>query len=387
MIILNISLNGVKHKFVDLIIQGVTENVTIDQLSCDEINSVIKYAKYHSVENIIYKSLKNANITIPHDFEKLCMTLFQKAIVQDCEYVEIIKQFNSKKIYHLPLKGAILRKFYPSFELRNMCDLDILVQKSDLKKVNAVLTELGYLLEKEGGHHDVYIKSPFMNIEIHRTMLDEEFNNFKYYDNIWKKIIKNNNEYSLELTNEDFYIYNIVHAWKHFSEGGTGVKILIDIYYILQNNQNLDFEYINFELKQIKLDVFAECLYKLTNKLFNNCKLNEDEIFLLDYIIDSGTYGNLTHSSAGGILKEEKNSLKFSRGRFLIKRLFPSFKVLKEKYPILENKPILTPFYWFKRLFSVLFDKNRRNGYLNSLNCVDQSKIDRIKKIKEITNI
>ena len=42
---------------------------------------------------------------------------------------------------------------------------------------------------------------------------------------------------------------------------------------------------------------------------------------------------------------------------------------------------------WFKRLFSVLFDKNRRNGYLNSLNGVDQSKIDRIKKIKEITNI
>ena len=69
-----------------------------------------------------------------------------------------------------------------------------------------------------------------------------------------------------------------------------------------------------------------------------------------------------------------------------------TFNLKKEWFEKIKNGEktheyrIVKP-YWFKRLFSVLFDKNRRNGYLNSLNGVDQSKIDRIKKIKEITNI
>ena len=378
--------NKIKKSFIDLIVQFVTNEKIVDDLSEIEVINIIKFAEYHSVEKIIYSSLKSIGIIIPEDFEKLNKVLLQKAIVQDCELESISNSFNEHNIYHLPLKGSLLKTYYPSFEYRSMADIDFFVKKNDLKKIKKVLINLGYKLENEGGTHDVYLKPPFMNIEIHRNMLDVEFDNYNYYSDIWKKVITKN-EYMLELSNEDFYIYNIIHAGKHFSFGGTGVKILIDIYYLLKKFPNLDFAYIEKELKKINLHTFGNCLVNLSKKIFSKEKLTEDEELVLDYILDSGTYGNLNNSSILGIIKNQDENEKQGKIKFVLKRIFPAFKVLKQKYPILEKYPFLVPYYWLKRLCAVIFNKKRREGYLKGISNSNQDKVEKIKRIKEITQI
>ena len=376
----------IKKNFIDLIVQFVTNEKIINDLSEFEVMGIIKFAGYHSVEKIIYSSLKSLGIVVPEEFEKLNNVLFQKSIVQDCELESINNSFNEQKICHLPLKGSILKNYYPSIEYRSMADLDFFVKKNDLKKIKNILLDLGYKLQNEGGTHDVYIKPPFMNIEIHRNMLDVEFDNYNYYHDIWKKVIVKK-EYTLGLSNEDFYIYNIIHAGKHFSFGGTGVKILIDIYYLIKQFPDLNFTYINNELGKINLQVFGNCLVNLSKKIFSKEELNDDEELLLDYILDSGTYGNLNNSSILGIIKNQDENEKRGKAKFILKRIFPSFKVLKQKYPTLEKYPFLVPYYWLKRLCAVIFNKKRREGYIKGISNSNQEKVEKIKRIKEITQI
>lgn len=382
---MSLVLSDIKIKLINIIVQCVTNEQIIDTLNVDELTYIIKYAKFHNIENIVYKGLKLSNVTIPEEFEKINKLLFQKAIVQDCELESIIYELNKNRIYHLPLKGAIIRKLYPFLEMRNMCDLDIFIEKENLESVKKVLIDLGYKFEDEGGTHDVYVKPPFMNIEIHKKMLDDDFDNFNYYGDVMNKVIKKEYSYLLSFSNEDLYIYNILHAGKHFSNGGTGLRILLDIYYLCNSYIDLDFNYINKELKKINLDTFANALLNLSKKIFKKEILNTDEELLLDFIIDSGTYGNLTHSSTRGIINNQDG--KISKFKFILKRIFPSLKQLKQRYPILQRHPLLTPLYWFKRLFSVLFNRKRREGYISGINNIDEMKIQQIKRIKEITKL
>ncbi len=373
-------LNKIKQLFIDLIVIAIKDEQITLNLTDNEIDTIIKYASYHSIENIINKALKLTNSNIPKEFEKKCNLLFHKAITQDTE-LELIKEvLNNNKIYHLPLKGSIIRNYYSSLEYRNMADIDILVKKEDLTLIKKLMLNLGYNQKSDGGNHDVYLKKPFMNIEMHREMIDEEYVYSKYYTDIWNKL-NLDNLYTLELSNEDLYIYNIIHAGKHFSEGGTGIRILIDIYYTLNSLPKINMEYIYNELKKINLDTFAKELYNLSNSIFNKEKLNINQELLLDYLIDSGTYGNIVNSSTSGVINNQ------SKNKFLLKRLFPSFMELKHKYPRLNKYPILLPYYWLKRLLAVLFNKKRRKKYIDGLNNIDQNNINRIKKIKEITRI
>ena len=92
-----------------------------------------------------------------------------------------------------------------------------------------------------------------MEIELHRAMIDESYETNNYYDNIWEKVIKvENKKYLYKLSDEDFLIFMIAHAAKHFSGGGTGFRTIIDTYIYLEN-KSLDYEYIYQELEKMEL--------------------------------------------------------------------------------------------------------------------------------------
>lgn len=61
------------------------------------------------------------------------------------EFSTINKTFTESGVDVLPLKGMdILARFYPNFDLRCMCDIDILVKEDQLGAVEMTLVALGY---------------------------------------------------------------------------------------------------------------------------------------------------------------------------------------------------------------------------------------------------
>lgn len=382
-------MNGLNHNKDNLIklVQNVFlgETNELNELNLDEIYAL---ARFHSIEYIIYTALNNYNLDINDDFKKRSEINAYKSITQELELPNLEKLFSDNNICFLPLKGAIIQKMYPKVEYRNMADIDILLKKEDLKKAGKLVQRVGFSVDTVGGNHDTYTKKPYVHIELHRAMIGDCYEIASYYDDIWSssKIYQDkNDEYHYYLTDDDYYIFMICHAAKHFSGGGTGFRTIIDAYIYLKEKKDLDFDYINQELKGLKLDKFDKLLKESVDYIFYHKEIDindkEDVLFFIDYIINSGTYGNSLNSSTRDIVKEG------SKKKHIFRRLFPTYKMMSSRNPILKKVPILLPWFYFTRLLKGIFHFKENKKRYDTIVNVNEDDIKRINKIKEITGV
>lgn len=355
----------------------------LDNLNLDAIYSL---AKYHSLEFVIYQGLKNYDISdISKEFTNTAKVNAYKTVIQDAELDLVCSKFSENEMYYMPLKGSLLHKMYPMQEYRNMADLDILVKEEDMKKAGNILKDLGYSVNHLGGNHDSYKKEPYMNIEIHRALIDEYYDTASYYKNIWnenKLFCQDEDKFHYYFKDEDFYIFLVAHAGKHFSHGGTGFRTIID-FYIYLKNRNLDFEYINNELDKLKLRKFNDILLESVDYIFYNketARIDDVKYFII-YILSSGTYGNTLNDNAKGVTQTN------SKRKLVFRKLFPPYKVMVRRNPSLKKVPILLPWFWFTRLIRGLFHFKEHKKTYDTINNIDENDLNRVNKIIEITGV
>lgn len=376
--------NQIKNNFIKLIVSIITntKDETID-IKEEDINKYISLSQFHSIEIIILEAFKLNNIKPNDNFTKQCRNLAVKKITQEAELDLLSNAFSDNHLYHLPLKGAVISKYYPNTTYRNMADLDILIYEEDLNKAGSIVKELGYEVEHLGGNHDVYYKRPFMNIELHRNMIDPLYNSASYYDDIWDRVDKTN--YRCNLSDDENYLFGIIHAGKHFASGGAGLRFLIDIYYIRQNIK-INEEYITNELKKVDYDKFYTVIDHISTKLFNHEALDEDELYILNYLLTAGTYGTYENMSMMGVSSEDGDINK-RKHKFFMRRVFPKRSQMEFMFPKLKEHPSLLWFYYIKRIFKVIFKSKTYKSQLKSLKEVNDDKLNKIKKIQTITGI
>ena len=337
----------------------------------NHLNFFYKLSKYHSLRAVLYLAISNTKVQTEEEslakLEQYYLNNVKKAISFDKERGELFNYLNEKGIDYLPLKGIVIKNYYLDPYSREFADNDILFadEKSDL--VKAYFVNHGYEVELyKKSNHDVYMKKPFYNFEMHRALFGETGDNEKniiYFDNYLNKaLIKENKEHYL--SNEDFYIYFTAHTYKHYHTSGCGIRTLID-YYLFLKKEQLDFVYINQELEKLDLVDFSNLIKTLSIKLFDNEPLDEKEEETLLYIASSGTYGTLEHSVEKGVKKKGKFG-------YLMSRLFPPYRFYKSIYPWAYKCPILIPIAWLFRLFRILFKNPRRAA--TEIKAISQSK-------------
>ena len=321
----------------------------------NELSFFIKMANRHSLTALLFKVLQDTNSKVEEGvlkkLEEHYFLVLRKAILFDKERKELYDYLNTNQIDYLPLKGIILKDYYYDPYTREFADNDILFDGSKDKLVKDFFTNKNYIVELfRKSNHDVYIKKPFYNFEMHRALFGETGDNKKnivyFKDYLSKAHIKENYEH--ELSKEDFYIYFTAHTYKHFHVSGCGIRTLIDYYLFLKNNSDLDFTYINQELEKLDLLDFSNQIKTLAIKLFDDEPIDEKETEMLLYIASSGTYGTVDHYVAKGV----KAKGKFG---FLMSRVFPPYSFYKSAYPWAYKCPILIPAAWLCRFFRILF--------------------------------
>lgn len=321
----------------------------------NELSFFIKMANRHSLTALLFKVLQDTNSKVEEGvlkkLEEHYFLVLRKAILFDKERKELYDYLNTNQIDYLPLKGIILKDYYFDPYTREFADNDILFDGSKDKLVKDFFTNKDYIVELfRKSNHDVYIKKPFYNFEMHRALFGETGDNKKnivyFKDYLSKAHIKENYEH--ELGKEDFYIYFTAHTYKHFHVSGCGIRTLIDYYLFSKNNSDLDFAYINQELEKLDLLDFSNQIKTLAIKLFDDEPIDEKETEMLLYIASSGTYGTVDHYVAKGV----KAKGKFG---FLMSRVFPPYSFYKSAYPWAYKCPILIPAAWLWRFFRILF--------------------------------
>lgn len=319
----------------------------------------LKLSDCHSLKTVYLKSLGMVSIDFDKDLlsdlENCYILNVAKVLSFDKERADLYHFLNQNNVDFLPLKGILLKDYYPEPYVREFADNDILFNGSKNKLVRDFFIKKNYeIREFNKSNHDAYIKKPFYNFEMHRSLFNcsdrnKEFNAY-FKDYLIKSPVKENHEH--ESSKEDFYIYFTAHAYNHFRDAGCGIRTLVD-YYVYLKKEQLDFNYINKELKKLDLLDFSNKISSLSIKLFDEEPLNKEEEKMLLYIASSGTYGTIEHSVAKGI--KEKG-----RFRYFMQRVFPPYRFYKTAYPWAYYCPILIPIAWLARFFRIIFKNPKK---------------------------
>lgn len=321
----------------------------------ENLRQIIKVAEFHDLAHLVILALiKNGILS---DKSKLKNQMF-KAVYRyerlNYDYVELLDALEKACIPFIPLKGAIIRKYYPEEWMRTSCDVDVLVKKEQLEQAISLLTNEHKYELKERGTHDILLVTPRgNNIELHFDLVEEgrANNAIKVLSKVWDSVIlAEDSKYRYQMSDELFYFYHIAHMAKHFETGGCGIRPILDLY-LLDNLKVANPEKRDELLRQGDLLKFAESVRKLSKIWFSNEELDQTSLRLQQFIISGGSFGTFDNRVSIGQTKQGGK-----KGYFL-SRIFLPFDKLKRYYPVLEKHSWLAPFMQVRRWFRIFNPK------------------------------
>lgn len=295
-----------------------------------------------------------------NDLSRLVMRSVLRTGTQVMELKELTRRFEEKGIVNQPMKGARMKFIYPSPEMREMSDIDILIRHDCMDQAEEILKDMGYTLQQSIKHHDIYVKKPYMVVEAHRAMYDKTVDNnqYEYFSDFSRAILAEGCSYTYDFNNEDFYIYMIAHMAKHFYKRGCGVRNLVDIYvYLNSRGDKMNREYVEKELKKLGLLVFAQHMEKLAAAWLEHKSFTAFEQQVFDYMLDSGIYGKDENGIWNKFSEEQRKDKEVSKLQLKIWYFFPPADYMSEYYPWLEKRPYLLPVAWGIRACRGIFMK------------------------------
>lgn len=338
-----------------------------EKLDKMDLSGVFEVAKGHSLTAIAAYALESAGI-YDKDFEEEKNKAIRKTIILDAERENVLAELEKACIWYMPLKGILIKDLYPQIGMRQMCDNDILFDKTKIKYLKQVMLSLGFkMVHDDFGHDIVFTKPPLSNFEMHTHLFgsgqDEKMN--QYYDNVKVKLINNDN-YGFHFSNEDYYIFMIAHANKHFSRGGTGLRSLVDTYVYLNHYAGkLDMRYIENECEKLGIAEYEKQTRNLSLHLLGGKKLTAGECKMFDYIIFSGTYGTIDNIVSNTIKKNSNGH--FDKIKYICQRLMVPVSEKNEKYrifaiyyPWFYKSKARLPLLFFYRIGSIFTSKRSR---------------------------
>lgn len=308
-------------------------------------------AKFHELTSIVYYGIKEY---LPDEIKvkweaKVNQKLFKS--ISQIEEKELLNDIlNKNNIKHCFLKGCYLKTIYPEQDYREMADIDVLIEKKDIKKVEDILlNELGYKSDSNfGSHHQTFLKKPVYYVEMHYDLVDDDVKQFSYFERLSEKLLSQDS-LEIEMDINDYYIFFLFHAFHHYDVNGIGIRYIIDLYiFLLKNENRLDKQYIEEQINILDIQDFYNNSIAFMENIFYS-KENKVDTKFINMIFSSGTYGTTENR-----VKNEMKKKKANKFVYLLRRLFPNPKRLRTMYPILKKWPILYPIIYLSRPFKAI---------------------------------
>ncbi len=311
-----------------------------DDFDWEKAESIIRR---HNIYGLIYYGLNNSGIEIPNWLAKkfynrtyLLENLWNKGN-------EIQETFKKSGIEYIPLKGIIIKDLYPSPYMRSMSDIDILIREKDYaRKIRPLMLEMGYT-EGVESDHELHWEKDGQMIELHKRIIPSYNKDFyKVIGDGWDWVQKNQ------------YAYIFTHFAKHYRDNGIGISHLVDLE-VLKDKATKD------GLAELRLDKFYENVQRTLDCWFKDKEFDEVTERITDVVFSSGEYGREETSQKAEALKklnEASGNKKKARAKDFFRKIFPTYKAMCGRNPILKKLPFLLPFFWIERIVTSPFRGN-----------------------------
>ncbi len=328
----------------------------LEDLSTEEVEGIYRVAQLHDLAHLTARGLNLLGVKpmggVASALQKEWMLATYLYEQFRYELDNIVEAFEREKIAHIPLKGAVLRDYYPEPWMRTSCDVDVFVKEEDLERAQKVLVEtLGYRMGRKGVHDIAFDSPQNVHVELHFDLI--EFERLPKARAILEKVWEESAPvdgytYRYAMSNEAFYFYHVAHMAKHFLSGGCGVRSFMDLW-ILQRKLSFDENKLEEMLKTGGMQEFARQSEGLANAWFSGGAMDPVSQRMEDYLLQAGVYG----SAENRVMLRKKP--KGGKIGYLLSRLFLPYSILKKQYPVLEKQKWLFPFCQIARWFRLLF--------------------------------
>ena len=355
-------------------------------ITADGIPALYAISKSHDMAHIVGQALgkmdKLGTDEASAKFQKQQMVAIFRYERINYELGEICRVLEAASIKFIPLKGSVLRKYYPEPWMRTSCDIDILVHEDDLEKATDVIVDkLNYKNEGKSSHDVSMFSESGVHLELHYGTVEEgrAAEASEILADIWSYAIPAEGcAYHHLLSDEMFYFYHIAHMAKHFENGGCGIRPILDLW-ILEHCVPHDNKNRDRLLEESKLLKFTQVVRDLAQVWFSGEEHTEITRQTEQYIINGGVYGNMGNRVA------VQSTKRGGRFRYAMSKIFLPYNSIKFHYPILEKHKWLLPFMEIRRWFKLIFCGHAKRS-LNELKynqTISADKADATKKFLE----
>lgn len=291
---------------------------------------------------------------------------------QERERQELSQLFSDNQIRHCFLKGAKVGDYYNNPDCRFMLDMDLFVEPEKYDLAGELLLARGYEINSNADDKDTsFIKKPFLIVELHRELKYEYDKGYDYYISAFERMTSPDG-FNMNMTNEDFFVYILSHSAHHFENGGTGIKSIVDHYFLRQKlKPQCDSAILRERLREIGLAEFSEKTDMLCDFWFENGEGSDIIREMSDFVILSGVFGNKTNFYLSAFAK---GRLGDTADSYLLKRLFPPLKNMAFRYTVLKKLPFLLPLFWCVRIISAVFDRDRISAEAKTVTSANNGK-------------
>lgn len=354
-----------------------------------DFEAIFELAKKQDVENIVFLSIDQLENNIDSNLYSIWQEAYYKRMkysaFQDMALEELIEVFTKAGIDCMPLKGSVIKNYYPSPDLRSMGDIDFLVREQNRQIVRDIMHGLGYeddLLDD--GQVDGFKKGKLTYVEIHYDFSAENYVMHEIFTIDWDKLVPTKTEHLYEMTFEDLYFFNTGHYVKNMHNKGMGIRGIVDTYVLWNRLTDNQKQVLNERFAEVNIDQFNSKLVKIADIWFNEVKDDGSLDALQKYLLNKKTYGDYKTETILNAVYSEQTS---SNAKYLKDKIFPSADDLYERFDIKRKCFLILPFLWLKRILGQLFGSKEKWAFakqqMDTFKTVDQADINYERRIRQ----
>lgn len=323
--------------------------------SPEQLSALFKISSKHDLAHLLAVGLKQNGLVSKEsdNLEKYIRKAVFRYERTRCDYEKLCEVLERAQIPFLPLKGSVIRKYYPEAWMRTSCDIDVLVHEEDAEKAKSILIEECGYTDHGKGLHDISLFTPAnTHIELHFHLAEEgSINAFaeKVLSTAWDTVtLREGSEFWYEMPDEMYYFYHIAHMAKHFETGGCGVRPFIDLW-ILDGIEQANKGKRDRLLEDGGLQVFSHAARKLSKVWFGQETHDDVTRRMEAYLFHGGVYGNMENRT---MVRQQKIG---GRTKYALSKFFVPYDTLKFHYPILRKHRWLMPVMEVRRWCKLIF--------------------------------
>lgn len=347
--------------------------------SPEELNALAKAFGEHKLLPVAIDALHRCRV--PEDWEEYPAhkrAARMQVTQQTLRVLEFLKAYDKLKeagILALVVKGCVCSAVWPNGDLRISGDEDVYVRQTEFREACEVLQAYGLSCDEKADPADDFEigwRKPdsTLYIELHQRLFSPHSQTAGDLQHFFDDAFARAQEYDVEhgaakvwsMSPEDHLLYLILHAFKHFTQSGFGIRQVCDIgLWAKRYADAIDWQRLMRDLEKAHALYFAAAVFAIAREDLGIDlrlpeewdKLRVDREPMLHDLLDAGIYGSSSKSrqhSAPMLLDAVAASRENRKKAGLLRRAFPPKEKLLKHYPELKEHPAKLPVVWIRRL-------------------------------------